>query len=179
MTLLMSEHPDFVILCDHGIRGGALDPVGRYRWDDPQGVWLPDGEAVERARPDGEHELIYGSAITQMFLEGDRPGWIHRDRITPDGEYLSAGVSRVHHQIVCPKKAARGGRRKSPDACFVRDYRADGDQHQTVLGAIGAYKRFQVATESVTPDTIRITLRGLCAVLEMRNDGRRLFPRHP
>ena len=74
----MSDYPDFVIVCDHGI-AGEIDFVGRFRWIEAQGVWLPDGEAVERVRPDGEHELTYGDAITLTFLEGNRPGW-HADK---------------------------------------------------------------------------------------------------
>jgi hypothetical protein len=27
-----SEHPEFVIVCDHGVRGGQLDEVARYTW---------------------------------------------------------------------------------------------------------------------------------------------------
>ena len=30
--LAMSEHPDFLIVCDHGARGGRLDPVARFQW---------------------------------------------------------------------------------------------------------------------------------------------------
>lgn len=83
----MNEYPDFVIVCEHGIRGGDVDPVGRYRWDDPQWIWVPVGDAIKAT-----------------YLEGHRPGWWHPDKADDE-------PSRVHHEIICPKAAA-GCRRR-------------------------------------------------------------------
>jgi hypothetical protein len=30
----MSKHPDILLVCDHGIRGGQLDELVRYTWPD-------------------------------------------------------------------------------------------------------------------------------------------------
>jgi hypothetical protein len=37
----MTEHPDFLIVCDHGVRGGSLDPVVRFHWLPEHGWQIP------------------------------------------------------------------------------------------------------------------------------------------
>ena len=100
----MSEYPDFVIVCDHGIGGDDAEPelVWRYRWDDGQGVWTPEGDGVS---PPGVEAVVYGGgAVTVTFMSGDRAGWFHADKA--DNEPL-----REHHEIKCLCLKPRCGRR--------------------------------------------------------------------
>jgi hypothetical protein len=70
----MSEHPDFVIVCDHGVRGGRLDPVARFEW--------------------GQHGwelLLQFSAAALRPLTGDQHTRTH----------LGDEATRLHYEIPC------------------------------------------------------------------------------
>ncbi|WP_141120080.1 hypothetical protein [Mycobacterium malmoense] len=140
-------YPDLVLVCDHGIAGGRLDHVGRFQWIDEQGVWLPDGDAAERVRADGAHELVYGGAITRVFLEGNRPGW-HNDRRDDERP-------REHYELACPIPRC-GNRVRIPD-----------EDLQTVIAVITArspsrwFQAFLALAPSVTDTAITVTLPAL------------------
>lgn len=110
------DYPDFVVLCDHGIQGGPPDLVDRFRWIDSQGVWSP--------------ELGLGTTTT-TYLEGDQPGWFHRDSVQSDGTYKSRGPSRVHREISCPNRG---------NGCTRQPLRIPDEHLQELLAILSADK---------------------------------------
>jgi hypothetical protein len=70
----MSEHPDFLIVCDHGARGGRLDPVARFQWGQ-YGWELPLQFTAAALRP----------------LTGDKH----------TRTYLGEEATRLHYEIPC------------------------------------------------------------------------------
>lgn len=130
--MAVSDYPDFVIVCDHGVAGGPPDPVGRYAWDDGQGVWVSDGNPIMVWDRDSK-AWVAGTGVAVTYLEGDCPGWWHRDRVDTDGAYHPAGQSRAHHEMVCPREQPKDASRRAGHTCHRRRYRADTDDIQTVL----------------------------------------------
>jgi hypothetical protein len=70
MTAAEDRHPDFVITCDHG--GAISVVVARYRWDEPQGVWVPDGDTCIDPK-DRQVTTYYRGAVRVTPMEGESP----------------------------------------------------------------------------------------------------------
>ena len=109
VNLAVSEHPDRVIVCAHGIRGGHLDELVRYRWP-------------PRRRPGVAHWGIPipgpSGEVRQTQLAGNRPGT--NSIFTAD-----PGLPRMHHEIICVTQH-----------CRCRAYRSDVARLQTLFRAI-------------------------------------------
>ena len=71
----MSEHPDFLIVCDHGVSGGELDPVARFEWGQHGWQYLP----------------LQFTAATLSPLKGDEHSHAH----------LGDEATRLHYEIPC------------------------------------------------------------------------------
>jgi hypothetical protein len=132
----MTEHPDFLIVCEHGVDGGQLDEVVRYRWpdhgDDPDiAHW-----GFPEVGPSGE--------VIQTQLAGDLP---ETDRLS---DIFTHGLPRLHHEIICTQRG-----------CMRRRYRADLAQLQTLFDAIAADDTLRRITVSATDSEIVITLYAL------------------
>jgi hypothetical protein len=131
----MSEHPDFVIKCDHLIRGGHLDEVVRYTW--PPSIHPGVAHWGEpKAGPSGE--------VRQTQLAGNRPRINSLFTTDPD-------LPRLHHEIICVTQH-----------CTCRAYRSDVARLQTLFRAItdnGVLR--DVFAAAVTDTEITITLDAL------------------
>jgi hypothetical protein len=133
--LAMSEHPDFVIVCDHRIRGGHLDELVRYTWPDHRdpriGYW-------------GEPKPGLSGEVRQTQLAGNRPRTNSIFTTDPD-------PPRLHHEIICV----------TPH-CRCRAYRSDVARLQTLFRAITDDSVLRdVVAVSVTDIEITITLEAL------------------
>ena len=135
VNLAVSEHPDRVIVCAHGIRGGHLDEVVRYRWP-------------PRRRPGVAHWGIPipgpSGEVRQTQLAGNRPG-------TNSIFTAEPGMPRMHHEIICVTQH-----------CRCRAYRSDVARLQTLFRAISDNSVLRDALAvSVTDTEITITLESL------------------
>jgi hypothetical protein len=74
----MIEHPDFLIVCDHGVRDGTLDPVARFQW-------LPEH---------GWQLLLQFTAAKLTLMTDD----------DPTKSYSGEQATRLHYQIACQAK---------------------------------------------------------------------------
>jgi hypothetical protein len=143
----MSDQPDFVIVCDHGIRGGQLDHVARYRpvLFAPRGAAAPEIIDSDHWWPTQDDDVV---RLTP--LEGDRRGWPlprqmpgYQDK--PDDEPM-----RRHHEIPCPA-----------DDCTLWAYRGDDDELQPLFRLIVSDQRYHNLCVSVTDTEITMTLGAL------------------
>jgi hypothetical protein len=130
------QHLNFLIVCNHGIRGGQLDPVMRLPWWPDRGDWWS-------TQDDDVSRLT--------ALEGNRQGWNPHRLISgyqdkPDDEPM-----RMHQEIPCPK-----------EGCTRRAYRSDGAKLQTLFKVIATDQKFRdVFPVSVDDTMIVITLEAL------------------
>jgi hypothetical protein len=130
---MMSGRPDFIIVCNHGIRSGHLDEVVRYTWPDRNPYIAHWGIPV--AGPSGE--------VRQTQLAGNRRGITS---LTADPDPL-----RMHHEIICVTQG-----------CMCRAYRADVARLQTLFDALADDQTLRgVFTVSATDSEITITLAAL------------------
>jgi hypothetical protein len=132
----VSEYPDFVIVCDHRIRGGHLDEVVRYTW--PPHSHHPGAAhwGVPIPGPSGE--------VRQTQLAANRPG------IT---SFFTTGrdLPRMHHEIICVTQH-----------CRCRAYRSDVARLQTLFAVIAEDQTLRdVFTVSATSAAITVTLEAL------------------
>jgi hypothetical protein len=84
----MSEHPNFLIVCDHGIRGGRLDPVVRFQWGQ-QGWEIP----------------LQFTAAALTLLTGDQLTLNH----------LGEEATRLHYEIPCQTTHCTRREYRSPE----------------------------------------------------------------
>ena len=99
--------PDVLIVCDHGVRGGALDPAALLPWFPDRPGWWP-AEGVD------EH-------IRLWLMEGTSRGWDPWQAVHP----TEPDHRREALEIPCPETR-----------CSRRPYRTDGDKLQVLLTAI-------------------------------------------
>jgi hypothetical protein len=131
----MSEHPDYVIVCAHGIRGGHLDEVVRYTWPPRSHPGVAHWGKPIRG-PSGE--------VRQTQLAGSRPGTTSIFTADPD-------PPRMHHEIICV----------TPH-CRCRAYRSDVARLQTLFRAITDNSVLRdVFAVTVTDTEVTITLESL------------------
>ena len=131
----MSEYPDFVIVCHHGIRGGHLDELVRYTWPPRRHPGVAHWGVPIRG-PSGE--------VRQTQLAGNRPG--SNSIFTTD-----PGLPRMHHEIICVTQH-----------CRCRAYRSDVARLQTLFRVIADNGILRdVFAVSVTDTEITITLDAL------------------
>jgi hypothetical protein len=145
------RHPDFVIVCDHGGRGGQLDRVARLPWfADRPGWW--GAESVDEA------------AIRIWAMEGEErghdPKWFRPEWTSPD----EPDLRRLAIEIIC-----------TAPHCSRRSYRSDDDKLQTLLTMIATDDRFRAvftieASESVivmTLDQLEMARDAACTRLHL------------
>jgi len=142
------RHPNFLIVCDHGIPGDhsrcdhstGCSEVDRVAWlpwfADRPGWWAAEG--VDEA------------ALRISLLEGKQRGWdpwriVENPYPKPDDN----DPRRFHIEIIC-----------TAPHCSRRAYRSDDDKLQTLLGTIAADDRFRAcftieASESVIVMTLK------------------------
>jgi hypothetical protein len=137
--LAMSEQrPDFLFVCDHGIRGGELGRIALLRWfPDRPGWWAAEG--------------VDESAIGIWPMEGNQrghdPKWLRSEWTAPD----EPDLRRDAIEIKC-----RG------DRCGRRAYRSDEDKLQSLLTKIATDEKFRtVFTVSADDSLIVISLDAL------------------
>jgi len=128
----MSGHPDLIIVCDHGIRGGQLDGVLRYKWPERRDPRIAHW-GIPFPGPSGE--------VRQTQLTGNHPG---------GDPFSTDGIPRYHHEIICVNKG-----------CMRRAYRSDVAKLQAFFGVIATDQKFCVFTVSVTDSEITLTLDAL------------------
>ena len=132
----VSEHPDVVIVCHHGIRDGELDEVVRYIWPDHRDPRIAHW-GVPIPGPSG--------AVRQTQLAGNRPG------VTSFFSTTDPDLPRMHHEIIC-----------TTPHCRCRAYRSDVARLQTLFRAISDNGVLRdVLAVSVTDIEITITLESL------------------
>ena len=148
---MASHRPNFLFVCDHGVRGGPLDRVALLPWfADRPGWWAAKG--------------VDGHAIRMWPMEGDRRGWDPK-WLGPERHHLDEpDPRRFAIEIVCP----------APH-CSRRPYRSDDDRLQTLLTAITTDERLRgVFTVSADESVIVMTLEALHAAREIASAKYRL-----
>jgi hypothetical protein len=108
----MTEHPDIIIVCDHGIRGGRLDEVVRYTWPEKR-----DSDIAYWGVPVAGRSGL----VNQEQLMGNRRG------ANSLSDLFAFGPPRLHHEIICVKRG-----------CTRLRYRSDVARLQTLFDAIAA-----------------------------------------
>lgn len=132
----MTEHPDIIIVCDHGIRGGHLDEIVHYTWPDH-----PDPHiaywGVPVIGPSGQ--------VIQTQLAGNLPG---ANRLS---DLFTHGLPRLHHEIICMQRG-----------CTRLRYRSDVKRLQTLFDAIADIDTLRhLLTVSASDTEIVVTLDAL------------------
>jgi hypothetical protein len=131
----MSKIPDFIIVCNHRIRGGHLDGVVRYTWPPHSNPGVAHW-GVPIPGPSGE--------VRQTQLAGNRPKTNSIFTTDPD-------PPRMHHEIICVTQH-----------CRCPAYRSDVARLQTLFRAIADNDVLRdVLAVSVTDTEITITLEAL------------------
>jgi hypothetical protein len=143
----MSKHPDILLVCDHGIRGGQLDEVVRYIWPDHSDPYTAYW-GVPFVGPSGQ--------VIETQLTGSQPGI---SRLT---DLITNGPFRFHHEIICVQRG-----------CTRLAYRSDVARLQTLFDAITNEQILQeVFTVSATESEITITID---ALHEVRDTAKRKY----
>lgn len=142
----MALPPSFVVVCDHGIRGGQLDGVAWLSWFADRRQWSflsGDGldQAVEIFDMDGNRRVDWQPMRSSMW----------------EPTYRSEEPTRTAFEIRCCRPR-----------CSRRPYRSDTDRLQVLLDLIAGNAQFRdIVTVSVTdgehaePATVFITLDSL------------------
>jgi hypothetical protein len=132
------QPPDFLFVCDHGVRGGQLDPVARLPWlADRPGWWAAEGEDED--------------AIRLFAMEGSQRGWTRSIVEPPPAQ---DDPRRFAIEIICPQR--RNGR------CSRRSYRSDDDKLLALLTTIATDEKYRTMfTVSADEQLIVMTLDAL------------------
>jgi hypothetical protein len=128
------QRPHFLIVCDHGIRGGQLDRVALLPWfPERPGWWAAKG--------------VDEPAIRLWPMEGNRrgwdPKWLGPERLTAS----EPDPRREAIEIGCPV-----------EACTTWAYRSDDKKLQTLLTKIATDPQFRAAV-TVSADEKLIVMK--------------------
>lgn len=135
-----TKPPNFLFVCDHGIRDGELFIVALLPWiPDRPGWWAAKG--------------VHEAALKVWPMEGDQRGhdskWLMPDWTDPDEPDLRGEAI----EIQCTK-------------CTQRAYRSDGGRLHTLLTKIVTDEQFRAVTVSADEKLIVMRLQALHSARE-------------
>lgn len=141
---MIDNRPHFLIVCDHGIRGGQLDKVAWL-------PWMPRLLETRGLPQTGRRDWWFvneGDDAVELFdLDGNRRVDWSPLRSTWDKGFISEEPTRKAFEIPCP--VAR---------CSRRAYRSDADRLQTLFNLIATDAQFRGAV-AVSATDAQITVR--------------------
>jgi len=124
---MSEQRPDFLLVCDHGIRDGDLDPAALL-------PWFPDRPGWWAAEDIDAH-------VRTWLMEGNRRGW--RPWRLVDRTAVDDDPRREAIEIPCPTPR-----------CHRRAYRSDAVRLNTLLTAIAADEAFRAVFAVHADDTV-------------------------
>lgn len=116
----MALHPNFAIVCDHGIRGGGLDGVAWLAWFADRGQWsFLSGDGID-------------AAVELFDMDGDRRVDWQPMRSMWDQTASAGEPTRTAVEVRC-----------DAPRCSRRPYRSDTGRLQVLLGCIASNAQFR------------------------------------
>lgn len=137
---MTGQRPDFLFVCDHGIRGGPLHRVALL-------PWLADRDGWGAAQGVDEHAI--GVWPMEADRRGQDPKWLPIPGLQVGPEEPDLRRDAVEIRCLTPR-------------CSRRAYRCDDAKLQTLLTTIAADGKLRaVVTVSADESQIRMTLDAL------------------
>lgn len=90
------KHPDVIIRCDHGHRGGDAEVIQRFRWMISQGHWVPTRQRGASATSLRGDDSTISAASIEDYLQ-----IISSERLRTKYEVL-CGIGRCPNRVPAP-----------------------------------------------------------------------------